>query len=181
MSSPELVNVIIGVLTAIGTLAAVVVAVLGIRHESRARERAEARAEAAESARASDAAEREERDRRDAERHQAERIVAWAEWETIQPMAAGGDFGHWRLLLTNSSDLPAFDVTAMAVTSDGSWQHTATDAVLPPRSTRSVKAEPGSGRSGHVTRPEVGLRFRDASDRWWRRTPSGGLREEDGD
>jgi hypothetical protein len=181
MTNAELTNAIIGALTALATLAAVVVAVVGIRRESQARQRAEARADAAEAARASDASEREARDRDAEQRHQAERIVAWAEWETVQPMMAGGDIGHWKLLLKNSSDLPAFEVTVMALTPDETWRHTASDPVLPPHSTRSVKADPGAGRQGHVTRPEVGLRFRDAAGRWWLRTPTGGLRIEDDD
>ncbi|GEL48806.1 hypothetical protein CHO01_39220 [Cellulomonas hominis] len=100
-------------------------------------------------------------------------------------MMAGGDIGRWRLLFRNSSDLPAFDVTVMAMTHDNSWTFTGTDRVLPPSSTRVVGpsvGDPGAGRQGHVASPEVGIKFQDAAGRWWLRTPGAGLRrDEDGE
>jgi hypothetical protein len=176
MTSAEITNAIIGAFTALATLAAVVVAVLGIRHEARARQRAEARADAAEAARASDAAEREARDREAGRRHQADRVVAWADWVVDMELLGENAVGHWRIQITNASDLPVFDVVVVALGKDGGWQQNATARTLPPTTTRSVNVDMvGGGTRQEASDPVVRTRFRDAAGTVWERREDGVL------
>ena len=114
---------------AIATAAAVVVALVGIRHESRARRRAEARASEAERQRdlerSASEARRAAEDRAEAERArraQALAVIAWVERRSLameeqQVLArvwrgdrSGRDW-TWSVRWVNHSPMPVFDVS----------------------------------------------------------------------
>lgn len=169
------------VLTAIGTLAAVVVAVLAVRHESAARQRAEERAERAEAQREAAAAARAAQDadaQHQARRAQALQVIAWVEHQEVSdPLwlnSGAGTTPIHTLFLVNHSTAPVFDVELG--TFDAARNQDATLAsfqVVPAGGTKQlVQQGAGDTLMGLVT-------FRDLAGVRWRRFATGRLAELD--
>lgn len=157
---------------AFGTLVAVAVS-LGIASaEIKARERAEKRAEAAES-RSDDQMQKAQDDeklaREAAERDQAERVVAWVE---IEQTASG--LYRPVVIVLNASDLPIFDVTTRIHNSPQlDLQPTYVRVVAPGKEVREFF---GSHQIvEYEVREIASLSFRDAVGRQWARDLHGML------
>lgn len=172
-------------LAALGTLAAVCVAIVGVRRESAARVRAEKRADAAEQAREADRIRTEgERATRETaaalERHRAQavQVIAWVDQrEGSSWTGIGGNRvvdGIPVLRLINDSGSPIFDVKLSLF---DQRMHTDTPlvefALIPAHGERTLDLRGAASEFSGV------VRFRDLQGTWWCRYQNGHLVEHD--
>ncbi|WP_406051307.1 hypothetical protein [Kribbella sp. NBC_00889] len=162
-------RIAVDVVTAIGTLGAVIVAVWVAfleRAERKSADQARLKAE-------------EERDalRTDERESQARRIVGWLEDETLDAKSAyvlGGSRTRTVIVVTNGSDLPAFNVSPQAYSPEIATASVAEYIpVLPPGET--IRRPLHGVVEAYNERPYAILEFRDAAGRRWQRDEKGGL------
>lgn len=181
---------------ALSTAAAVVVALVGIRHESRARRRAEDRAREAERQRDVERTAAEAR-RVTEERAQAERarraqalaVIAWVERRGLAPEEQGvlararrgdrsGRSWTWSLRWVNHSPMPVFDMSAHVEAQVIENGPVIERAVLP-AGEDGLEDLPISLQG--LDSPRAFVHFRDLAGVRWRRWQDGGLEAIDED
>ena len=177
VSAVDVANLITNGVMAVGTLAAVAVAVISTRHEAAARVRAEARAEAAERSRDAERrtadAERATREREAAARARTEQallVAVWPEWHT-DIVTGGGPIGHWKLKLGNFSRAPVFDLSVGATNEAGQVVAGAHLHALPPDTVKSADTE----ERDREAPPRAEVVFRDLAGLTWSRKHTGEL------
>jgi hypothetical protein len=175
-------------LAALGTLAAVGLAIWSTAREAKARASAESRATIAEREREAERArsDQERADQREAKRlEQARQVLAWVEHRPAHPDRPHFDASGLRRLTSehvlcfiNHSSAPVFDVTVHVY-----WQSYNTDnivesvAVLPAEASRELVIPDQFQEDGFAATGLV--HFRDLNGRHWRRWENGYLNELD--
>lgn len=178
------------VVGAVATAAAVIVAVWGVRRESRARKLAEARADAAEQARV---AERERVDRgradQDAARREQDRraqalqVIAWLEAVAVSHVITDTEGRRLPTMLrfhyVNHSSSPLFDVTLRVFASGFNEFVDVAQVPVVPGGVRETAPVPRRVQQEQARGYGAVVDFRDLHGVHWRRTQDGKLFELD--